>query len=158
MVLSTVQVVSDTTVECVCHGLTGSCSVQTCFKSVPDIEEIGKKLLSQYDVAKRVEKGNDSKLQPAEPSAPALTSSELAYCEFSPNFCERNFTYGLYGSSGRQCWQDISGPSSCAVLCCGGPVIQKQVKREEELCEFVWCCEIKCRIVRTWFETEFYCM
>jgi len=150
------QVVSETSTECICHGLSGSCSVKTCFKSVADIEEIGKKLLSQYDVAKHV-KDNGSKLVPFIDGVPALSSSELAYCEFSPNFCQRNFTYGIYGSSGRQCWKDRSGPSSCAILCCGNPVIQKQVKKVEEVCEFVWCCEVKCRIVRTWYETEFYC-
>jgi len=142
----------------VCHGVSGSCSVKTCFKKVPDIEEIGRLLLSRYDIAKRVKKSNEYELKPAEPSAPALTPSELAYCEFSPNFCQRNLTYGIYGSSGRQCWQNsTAGPSSCAVLCCGGPVVQKLVKKENEVCEFVWCCEIKCRIVSTTDVTEYYC-
>ena len=137
--------------------MSGSCTVKTCFKKVPDIEEIAKILLNQYDIARRVEKGNGSELETAERFSPALTPSELVYCEYSPNFCKRDIINGVYGSSGRQCWRDGNFPSSCAVLCCGGPVVQKRVRKVEESCEFVWCCEIKCKVVRVYYETEYYC-
>jgi len=157
MLLSTVQVVTEANTKCVCHGVSGSCTVKTCFKSVKDIEEIGKELQMRYDVAKRVKKGDNGKLQPAEIGVPPLEASELAYCKFSPNFCKRNLTYGIYGSSGRQCFQNEESPSRCAVLCCGGPVIQRQVEKQDTVCEFVWCCEVKCRVVRTYNVTEYYC-
>ena len=137
------MVQDNTGIDCVCHGLSGSCTVQTCFKKVPDMEEIGEKLLAKYDVAQQA------------PSLPG--QSTLAYCEFSPNFCQRNLPNGIYGSSGRQCWPDRDGPSNCNVLCCGGPVVQRQVKKETEKCEFVWCCRLECKVVNTYYETEYYC-
>ena len=148
---------NDAKIECVCHGLSGSCSVQTCFKKVPDMEDIGKKLSEKYDIAKRVKSGPNNNLIPADPNSPQLGSTELGYCEFSPNFCKRNLTNGIYGSSGRQCWPDRNGPSSCSVLCCGGPVESRQVEKEETDCKFVWCCEIKCTVIRRYNETEYYC-
>jgi len=147
----------DTKIECVCHGISGSCSVQTCFKKVPDIEDIGEKLVKKYDIAKQVKRAPSNSLIPAESNSPQLDSAELGYCEFSPNFCQRNLTYGIYGSSGRQCWPDRSGPSSCSVLCCGGPVEQKLVEKIEEDCEFVWCCEVQCKVKRRYNVTEYYC-
>jgi len=137
--------------------VSGSCTVKTCFKKVPDIEEIGEELLKRYDIARRVKKGNGNKIVPAEPLSPPLTSSELAYCEYSPNFCKRDLSNGVYGSIGRQCWQDRNDLSSCAVLCCGGPVVQRQVRKEDTVCEFVWCCRIECRVVRVYNVTEYYC-
>ena len=137
------MVQDETVIECVCHGVSGSCSAQTCFKKVPDIEEIGEKLRTQYDLAQLASTLPDQ--------------STLAYCEYSPNFCKRDLEEGTYGSSGRQCWPSKNGPSSCSVLCCGGPVEQRRVKKEEKKCKFVWCCRIECEVVRTWEETEYYC-
>ena len=124
-----------TTVECVCHGVSGSCTVQTCFKKVPDILKVALKLLAKYD------------------------AGELEFCEFSPNFCQRNLENGIFGTSDRQCWQNESYPkaSRCPAICCGGPVKQRLVRKEDKDCKFVWCCRIECVVKRVYYETEYYC-
>lgn len=152
-------VTNEASVHCVCHGVSGSCSVRTCFKKVPDIDELGQQLYRMYFVAKHVKEANE-KLIPVEPSVPALTNDELAYLEFSPNFCKRNLTYGIYGTSGRQCYPDRTDQTSCSSLCCGGPTIQKtetKMEEESECCKFVWCCYLDCTSCSKYTVTQYYC-
>ena len=149
----------ETTVECICHGVSGSCSVQTCFQKVPDIEELGMKLLKKYDVAKHV-KAKNNNLKPVERGVPPLKETELAYKEFSPNFCIRDIPNGVYGTSGRRCYPNKSDYTSCASLCCGGPVEQRVVQIPEDkstCCTFVWCCYLDCNKCGTYNETQYFC-
>jgi len=151
--------VKKTSVECICHGLSGSCSVQTCYKKVPDIEQLGRELLKKYDVAKHV-KQEDGALKPFEETAPPLKKDELCYLEFSPNFCKRDLSNGILGVSGRRCYPDRNDYSSCASLCCGGPTVQKVVKVNEDrkkCCRFVWCCYLNCDDCGYYYETQYYC-
>lgn len=145
--------------KCVCHGVSGSCTVRTCFKTVLDIEELGDKLFKQYYIAKHV-KMVDEKLKPVGAGVPALGNKELAYLQFSPDFCKENLTYGIYGTSGRQCYPDRNDQSSCSSLCCGGEVVQKVVRVEEDrakCCKFVWCCFLNCSECKTYEVTQYYC-
>ena len=148
-----------TTVECICHGVSGSCSVQTCFKKVLDINELGMQLQKKYDVAKHVKKSK-GELKAADNSAPPLEKDELAYVAFSPNFCKRDLANGVYGTSGRRCYPDRNDYSSCASLCCGGPVEQRVVQIHEDqnkCCKFVWCCYLDCSKCRVFNETQYFC-
>ena len=150
---------SSTTVACICHGVAGSCSTQTCFKKVPDIQELGMKALQKYDVAKHV-KAENSKLIPFDSTTPPLQENELAYCEFSPNFCRRNLNNGIYGTSGRRCYPDRNDHTSCASLCCGGAAEQKVVEIKEDqnkCCKFVWCCYLDCSKCTSHKETQYFC-
>lgn len=141
-----------TEVDCICHGISGTCTVTTCYKKVPNIEEIGQQLLTKYDAAKHESDNNQLMLNESSPS-----SSKLTYCKVSPNFCERDLKNGIYGSSGRQCWLERQGPSSCSEMCCGNPVQEKQVIQDLEQCEFVWCCSIKCKVVGQYNATAYFC-
>ena len=125
----------------------------TCYKEVPDIEEIGQQLLKKYDEAKHIKK-NITKLIPDDSSP---SSSELAYCRLSPNFCQRNLKHGVYGTSGRQCWPDKSGPSNCSEMCCGGEVEQRAVLEDVEDCYFVWCCSVKCKKRKQVHSIQHFC-
>lgn len=148
-----------TSIKCVCHGVSGSCSVRTCFKNVPDIDEVGNELFKLYYVAKHVQEVG-GELEPVDISEPQLTDKELAYLEFSPNFCQRNLTYGIFGTSGRQCYPDRTDHSSCNSLCCGGQVVQRVKKLKEDrnaCCEFVWCCYLDCSKCKTYKVTRYYC-
>lgn len=117
--------------ECSCFGI---CSLKTCHKKVPELEEIGLKLLAQYDAAKRTEQNQMNDI------------SELVYCNSSPDFCKRNLTEGVYGTSGRQCWPNRIGPSSCWKMCCGGLIQQREINEiDASQCYFEWSTKkIKC--------------
>jgi len=44
-----------TRTECRCHGISGTCSAQTCAEAVQSVEEVGEELVELYDTAQRHE-------------------------------------------------------------------------------------------------------
>ena len=49
------QAVADSlTTACKCHGVSGSCSIKTCWKSLGDLKAIGSQLQRKYAVAVEV--------------------------------------------------------------------------------------------------------
>jgi len=51
----TVQAIEDhMKVQCKCHGVSGSCEVKTCWRSVPSIRDIGNILKDKYNGATEV--------------------------------------------------------------------------------------------------------
>ena len=127
--------------------------MQTCFKKVPDIEELAEELVKRYDTAKHVKAENGMLL-------PQLNEDELAYCEFSPNFCKRDLANGIYGTSGRRCYPNRNDHTSCASMCCGGLVEQRMVEVPEDrstCCNFIWCCYLDCSNCGSYNETQYFC-
>ncbi|XP_014218513.1 protein Wnt-7b [Copidosoma floridanum] len=66
-------------VECKCHGVSGSCTVRTCWRTLPSFREIGDVLMRKYDRARSV-------VPISPPSAPTVHSTEvvLRSSEVSP--------------------------------------------------------------------------
>ena len=127
--------------------------MQTCFKRAPDIDQLAKTLQGRFDVAKKVKIENGVLV-------PSPKKNELAYCEYSPNFCQRDLPKGIYGTSGRRCYPDTNDYTSCASMCCGRPAIQKNVTVPEErnkCCKFVWCCYLDCSKCTNTYQTWYYC-
>lgn len=40
--------------DCQCHGISGSCQLKTCWKTLPQFREIGDVLMKKYEKAKMV--------------------------------------------------------------------------------------------------------
>lgn len=109
--------------DCKCHGVSGSCTMKTCWHSLPHFREVGKALMRKYWKArsvsvaavagghqqrssgKRSSKRLRLKLRLTRSSAaveePKIT--ELVYLEQSPNYCDRDFGTGSLGTYGRSC-------------------------------------------------------
>jgi len=131
---------------CKCHGLSGSCSLRTCFKRVPDFSEVGVRLRAGFDDALRVTVSNDNgrRLHPADYRL--YTDEDLVYSQDSPDYCIRNSRVGSLGTRGRQCEPHSMGLDSCDILCCGrGYRTRKVTTAENCRCEFRWCCEVVCQ-------------
>lgn len=45
--------------ECKCHGMSGSCTVKTCWMRLPNFRVIGDNLKDRFDGASRVQVGNN---------------------------------------------------------------------------------------------------
>lgn len=45
--------------ECKCHGMSGSCSVKTCWMRLPNFRVIGDSLKDRFDAATRVQVSNN---------------------------------------------------------------------------------------------------
>jgi wingless-type MMTV integration site family protein 8 len=142
---------------CKCHGVSGSCSLQTCWMRINDFQEVGNYLKRSYRKAIKIDSNDNNPLRDNDvlrKSTLSLPKSRLVYSEDSPNYCIANTTLGSNGTLGRYCSQrkskdvTIEEKRSCRKLCrqCG-----LKVKRERRRiltscnCKFKFCCEVECQ-------------
>ncbi|CAL8262724.1 unnamed protein product [Lota lota] len=157
---------------CKCHGVSGSCSVQTCWMQLPDFRSVGSYLKVKHEQAKklqmdkrRMRAGNSADNRGALIDAfSGIRRTELIYLEDSPNYCSKNQSLGLHGTEGRECVKGNKNMTqwerrSCRRLCheCGLRVVEKRVEIVSSCnCKFHWCCTVKCeRCTQT--VTKYYC-
>ncbi|KAH0808793.1 hypothetical protein GEV33_013999 [Tenebrio molitor] len=105
--------------ECKCHGVSGSCTMKTCWKTLPGFRQVGDTLMKKYYRARPVTstispgpRGIDSyrrarkihlvlkKGKMAIKKTPK--KSDLVFLQTSPNYCERDLAAG---SLGTPCWE-----------------------------------------------------
>lgn len=135
---------------CRCHGISGTCSAQTCHLKLKSVEEVGEKLVELYEETEKVNM-----------TAVTATTDEnnfktLKHLEDSPNFCNRSDAIGVLGVQGRLC--ELNHPKhSCSSLCCnrGFSVTTEVVPIED--CKFVWCCHVRCIITGEKVVPKFHC-
>ena len=95
---------------CKCHGMSGSCSVQVCWRKLPPFRVLGDALGQAYEGAtqvkltekRRTEKlgtvvvqrrhARGKKLRAVSREFKAPNRTDLVYLEDSPDYCERNDT------------------------------------------------------------------
>lgn len=144
--------------NCKCHGVSGSCTVKTCWQKLPPFRHIGDELMQRYRdakavVAKQSRSRNDSKarkllkLQLRKRSHRKPRDSGLVYLQKSPNYCDADPVTGSLGVAGRQCNRTSSGADGCNLMCCGRGYNTHQMTRVSHQCncKFIWCCQVKCR-------------
>lgn len=142
--------------ECKCHGMSGSCTVRTCWMRLPSLRTVGDFLKDRFDGASRVvyankgsnrasHKANPRHLEPENPAHKPPSSMDLVYFEKSPNFCSYSGKTGTLGTSGRMCNSTSPGLDGCELLCCGrGFKTRTEAVTERCHCTFHWCCHVSC--------------
>lgn len=157
---------------CRCHGMSESCSVQTCWMQLSDFRDIGNYLKIKHDQAQKLEmdkrrmrSGNSADNRGAIADAfSSIARMELIYLEESPDYCTKNKSLGLQGTEGRECLQGGNNLSqwerkSCRRLCheCGLRVEERRIEIVSSCnCKFHWCCTVKCERC-TQVVTKYYC-
>nr|ALL53306.1 Wnt7 ligand [Thamnocephalus platyurus] len=150
---------------CKCHGVSGSCTLRTCWQTLPPFREIGNYLKFRFEEARHVKPvraKNRKKLALKIKSVnhlkkKKLKPSDLVYLSDSPNYCDYNPELGIHGTVGRQCNKTSNGADGCRILCCGRGynTVVSVVKRQCE-CKFHWCCSVTCKVCTERVE-EHYC-
>lgn len=135
--------------ECKCHGLSGSCTLRTCWRKLPLFRDVATRLKEKFDGAAKVipgvvisfsrkvfhsidtEKfcclfvwdtysGNDGKtIIPEVASIKPPSREDLIYSEESPDYCYPDRVTGSLGTTGRVCNSTSPGVEGCELLCCG---------------------------------------
>ncbi|KAK3599048.1 hypothetical protein CHS0354_012536 [Potamilus streckersoni] len=151
--------------ECKCHGMSGSCTIKTCWMRLPLFRAVGDLLKDRFDGASRVLPGNAGSMEtegnngggrrkrrkftllPANTNHKPPGKKDLVYFEDSPNFCEKDTSIGFIGTKGRECNATSLGIDGCDLMCCGrGYKSESYTVRERCSCTFHWCCQVKCKV------------
>lgn len=132
---------------CKCHGVSGSCSLKTCWQNLPSFREVGNRLKDKYDSATQVKfNKRGTRLDRVKKHHNKQTKEDLIFIVDSPNYCEPNKETGSLGTHGRRCDKYSEGMSGCKLLCCDrGYNGYKATVTERCHCKFHWCCYVKCQ-------------
>ncbi|KAL5014204.1 hypothetical protein ScPMuIL_008474 [Solemya velum] len=134
-------------VACKCHGVSGSCSLKTCWQQLPAFREVGDRLKDRYDGAFEVKfNKRGTKLVRKHKRYNKPTKEDLIYIHESPDYCKTNPETGSLGTVGRECNRNTHGMDGCNLMCCGrgyNTFKKKIVMRCH--CKFHWCCFVKCK-------------
>jgi len=135
-------------VECKCHGVSGSCELKTCWRSVASFRMIGEILKKKFDGAQEVRQRKRRGRRMLEPRFQRFkphTDTDLVFLKESPSYCEMDVQQGSLGTRGRECDPKGNGPESCHQMCCDRGFETKRERRVERCkCKFHWCCFVQC--------------
>jgi len=135
-------------VECKCHGVSGSCELKTCWRSLASFRMIGAMLKEKFDGAHEVKqkrKNGRRMLLPKYPKFRNHQDTDLVYLETSPDYCEYDVKKGSLGTKGRECDPTSKGIDGCDLLCCNRGYTTRRERRTERCkCKFHWCCYVEC--------------
>ncbi|CAH0558574.1 unnamed protein product [Brassicogethes aeneus] len=156
------QVIRESMVKkCRCHGVSGSCSLQTCWVQIAPFYIISAKLKEKYNKAILV---NSEQFAEERNRTIRELKNNLVYLDQSPNYCHANNKIDWPGTKGRTCSRSytsttIAEKRSCRHLCrsCGLRVRQNVRKVLSKCkCTFAWCCEVKCQSCKE-LVTDYVC-
>ncbi|XP_063952373.1 protein Wnt-5b-like [Lytechinus pictus] len=136
--------------ECKCHGVSGSCSLKTCWLQLSPFNRVGAILKDKYDGATNVRVNKKGRLVNSDVRFNKPTRDDLVYLEQSPDYCVPDIQTGSLGTTGRECNKTSMGTDGCTLMCCGrgyNSFTKEVVERCK--CKFKWCCYVKCRKCRT---------
>ncbi|KAK3549235.1 hypothetical protein QTP70_034231 [Hemibagrus guttatus] len=135
------------TLECKCHGVSGSCNIRTCWLAMADFRQSGEYLRKKYNSATQVVMNRyGTGFTIAHRKFRKPTKNDLVYFEDSPDYCIWDHESGSVGTGGRVCNRTSHGADSCEVMCCGRGYDTSRVSRTTKCeCKFHWCCAVHCR-------------
>ncbi|XP_003921094.1 protein Wnt-16 isoform X2 [Saimiri boliviensis] len=135
-------------VDCRCHGVSGSCAVKTCWKTMSSFEKIGHLLKDKYENSIQISDKIKRKMRRREKDQRKIPihKDDLLYVNKSPNYCVEDKKLGIPGTQGRECNRTSEGADGCNLLCCGRGYNTHVVRHVERCeCKFIWCCYVRCR-------------
>uniref|UniRef100_A0A8C5MFD8 Protein Wnt n=1 Tax=Leptobrachium leishanense TaxID=445787 RepID=A0A8C5MFD8_9ANUR len=133
--------------ECKCHGVSGSCTLRTCWLATGEFRKTGDFLRKKYNGAIQVVMNQDGTgFTVSNKRFKKPTPNDLVYFENSPDYCLRDREAGSAGTAGRICNQTSRGMESCEVMCCGRGYNTARVTTLAKCeCKFHWCCAVHCK-------------
>ncbi|XP_064088505.1 protein Wnt-16-like isoform X2 [Macrobrachium nipponense] len=152
--------------QCRCHGVSGSCEVKTCWRSIPSFSAVGDYLKLKYHSAvqgkfsfqlkRKKRRSSSRRREPPRRRRRKRRSrrnrrfpagkDDLVHIHKSPNYCVQDKKKGILGTHGRYCNKTSNGADSCKLLCCGrGYNTKVETYVDRCHCKFVWCCYVKCK-------------
>lgn len=125
------------------HGVSGSCGLRSCWRSLGPLAAVGRVLRDKYRRSvPLLQRGSRA-------SGPRPRASDLVHVRPSADVC-RPGPEGVPVSRGRPCRE----PRTCDRLCCGRGFETRTVRRLQRCrCRFHWCCYVTCDVCETRLKT-----
>ena len=138
--------------ECKCHGVSGSCTMKTCWTTLPPFRKVGDFVMKKYYRARYVSPMTGRRrpmfltLRRSKRAHKKPRRSDLVFLQKSPNYCETDFSTGSPGTRGRKCNRTATtSTDGCDLMCCGRGYNTHQYTRTWQCnCKFHWCCHVTC--------------
>ncbi|KAG0423093.1 hypothetical protein HPB47_001111 [Ixodes persulcatus] len=129
--------------RCRCHGVSGSCGLRSCWRSLGPLAVVGRVLRDKYRRSvPLLQRGSRA-------NGPRPRASDLVHVRPSADVC-RPGPEGVPVSRGRPCRE----PRTCDRLCCGRGFETRTVRRLQRCrCRFHWCCYVTCDVCETRLKT-----
>ena len=141
--------------KCRCHGVSGSCAVKTCWRTMSSFRKIGNFLKRKYEKSVEVAPRTRRLLRRRDRRRrrKSIGVLDLVHARQSPNYCRRNDRLGVFGTKGRACRRRSKRADRCEFLCCGRGYNTRVIRRSERCrCKFIWCCSVVCDTCRVTIE------
>ena len=146
-----------TVIKCRCHGVSGTCTAQTCYSRVISVEEVGEIVFQHYGGAIEVEENSQKIIVPVNSNSDRPSDDDIIFSERSPDFCVANNKTGTVGVAHRKCDPNSNNRNPCSTICCNyGHYKITKVTPEYE-CRFIFCCRLECSNTRNVTVTEYRC-
>ncbi|XP_072038870.1 protein Wnt-16-like [Amphiura filiformis] len=145
-------VATQMTTACRCHGVSGSCTVKSCWKTMPSFLQVGDYLKTRYQQSVEVLNRPKKKLRRRDKRMRkvSIPDDDLVHVDSSPNYCRSDPEKGILGTVGRECNRTSDASDSCDLLCCGRGYNTMEVRQVDRCdCKFFWCCEVRCKTCET---------
>ena len=136
--------------KCKCFGASGMCILKSCAGALPTLREVATTIRYLYKLAYKGVITENGFLKPIKNTIDL--ADMLVYLSDSPDYCQRNKSYGSQGTLGRVCRIPHRGSTRgsrdhCKELCysCGYTIkYELRPKKVKCNCRFRWCCEVVC--------------
>lgn len=151
------QIVHHENTTCHCHGVSGTCTVQTCYVRIPTVAEVGEQLAQDYSGAVQVMADTDGEIINTNPNSDPPGDDSIVFTDPSPDFCEEDLVKGVVGVANRRCDLNSNNANACSTICCDHGHYPRSRVVPQERCEFVWCCTIICTQLPNVTVTEHFC-
>lgn len=137
--------------KCKCHGVSGSCTIRTCWRQLSPFNYIGEILKNKYENSERVETDNNHANRKTAQRRRSIKVNvvgvkqpprrmDMIHIDDSPSFCQQS-RYSE-GTKGRECIKE----RNCDSICCGrGHNVQTKIISRPCKCEVIWCCQFRCQ-------------
>ncbi len=100
-------------VTCKCHGVSGSCSLVTCWQQLAPFRKVGDYLKDKYKASTKVRVTKRGRLRvrvkaKAAKERPIPTANDLVFLKRSPDYCHANETIGTLGANTELCSNELN--------------------------------------------------
>jgi len=95
------------TTQCKCHGVSGSCSMKTCWRALADMPSLAQRIHQNYELAvevrsRRVPGSTHRRLLPAKHTGRTnFSDDDLLFYTQSPDYCHPEPSLGSVGTTNR---------------------------------------------------------